>query len=263
MQQRSDFEKHARQEWNWSEESFARHRVTGEYTSEPALTAWKSWQAASSQTARAATLTLNGWQLLEVLRLLNPALDFNHDDMQYQATLSMRALVDEDGFKLQDGPVAWVTDDPEGSAIPLADEPAESIYGAIPDFEDRQVQAVYSMLSDMEPHLQGKPSAEHWEGWMASKIVASLRLIKPSSQSDKLFVPEGFTERWFVCKHPCWPQPLEVQTLNEALGVLERTPHEEAFLVRKLEGGRVEVHAEEIKELVGKLLKPEAGHDAS
>lgn len=44
----------------------------------------------------------------------------------------------------------------------------------MPDWEDARVQIVYGMLADMEPHLEGKPDNEHWEGWMARKIVAAL-----------------------------------------------------------------------------------------
>ena len=57
----------------------------------------------------------------------------------------------------------------------------------LPNFDDPRVQLVYEILCDTE--LEGKPRAEHWEGWQARQIVSALQDDRQSqlqSQRDEL-----------------------------------------------------------------------------
>lgn len=76
-----------------------------------------------------------------------------------------------------------------------------------------------------------------------------------ASEQDALTAPDGFEQVWLVCKHPLWPQPMECRSFQEAHGVLEHDPHPSAFLVRKLVGGRLEFHGEQINALAVKVAQ--------
>lgn len=66
-------------------------------------------------------------------------------------------------------------------------------------------------------------------------------------------VPLGFEAQWLVCCHPAWADPLICRSAADAVRVVRdpcATPHE-AFIVRKLHGGRMEFRGEEIDALKG------------
>ena len=48
---------------------------------------------------------------------------------------------------------------------------------------DPQVQAVYDILCADDP---AKPADEHWEGWVARRIVDALRTAQPQAAPDLL-----------------------------------------------------------------------------
>jgi hypothetical protein len=67
-------------------------------------------------------------------------------------------------------------------SIPLG-APAE-----LPPFDDPRVQLVYGLLCDTDSH---PPPEQHWEGWLARRIVAALKATdapaeKPPSAPDAL-----------------------------------------------------------------------------
>lgn len=71
--------------------------------------------------AQVVQLTLNGYQLLDALRLANPSLDFAPMELLTDIVLSAAPLVDFDGQQLHEGPIAWV-DGVDESAIALEAE---------------------------------------------------------------------------------------------------------------------------------------------
>ena len=52
-----------------------------------------------------------------------------------------------------------------------------------------------------------------------------------------------FDERWYLCGHPAWPDPLMIwpPTEEKARESYERNAHPNAWLGRRLEQGRMEV----------------------
>jgi len=50
----------------------------------------------------------------------------------------------------------------------------------LPAFEDTQVQIVYEVVCETDENVPPNPE-EHWEGWMARRIVAALRATAPQA----------------------------------------------------------------------------------
>lgn len=72
----------------------------------------------------------------------------------------------------------------------------------IPEFNDARVQAVYGLLCDD----QSPPDGEHWEGWVARRIIAALQSAQPaaagvSDEAGKAFY-ELSCEAWGI--RPSW-----------------------------------------------------------
>ena len=76
-----------------------------------------------------------------------------------------------DGF-YEDWPTqrAWAAWQARAS-LPQAPAPAvQPSAGSLPPFDDANVQTVYGLLCSTE----APPAGEHWEGWLARKIIAAL-----------------------------------------------------------------------------------------
>jgi Lar family restriction alleviation protein len=74
--------------------------------------------------------------------------------------------------------VAWNTRAQLSAQSVSAVQPVEDIEGDLPDFNDDRVKTVYELLCAMDT----PPAGEHWEGFVARRIVAALALQSVSEQ---------------------------------------------------------------------------------
>jgi hypothetical protein len=65
----------------------------------------------------------------------------------------------------------------------------------MPAFDDPRVQIVYELLCSEEAPLNKQ---EHWEGWVARKIVAALSAPPPAQAAEQKFVVLGFLREPFT-----------------------------------------------------------------
>lgn len=101
------------------------------------------------------------------------------------------------------------------------------------------------------------------------KVVAEMRAtgkaIGPERLAQVMFdwanrldalrreVPDGFTEKWWMCGHPAWPAPLDIWPpgRESAIDTIKRNPHPNARLMREWVGGRVEYIGDDLANLIG------------
>lgn len=71
--------------------------------------------------------------------------------------------------------------------------------------------------------------------------VAEQPIGRTDSESDlELLKRLGFRPRYLLCKHPAWPDPLDIwpPTEEHARETFENNPHPDAYVLRKWEGPR-------------------------